>query len=98
MSCLSIEQIYLYIEKELSLSENKKIEVHLAACRKCKKALEERRPLLQASANLPLWRTPPDFTQQVMDRIFPTRVSISAWLAAAYAGFGSTILAIFIQP
>ena len=96
MKCLSIEQIYLCIEKELPLSENKKIEEHLATCRKCKNALEERRHLLQASENLPLWQTPPDFTQQVMARIFPIRVPLSAWLTAAYAGFGSIILAIFI--
>jgi len=96
MKCLSIEQIYLYIEKELSLGENKKIAEHLATCRKCKKALEERKPLLLASESLPLWQTPPDFTQQVMARIFPARVPLSAWLTAAYVGFGSTILAIFV--
>jgi hypothetical protein len=96
MKCLSIEQIYLYIEKELSLSESKKIEKHLATCRKCKSALEERRSLLQASANLPLWQTPPGFTQQVMARIFPIRVPLSSWLTAAYAGLGSISLAIFI--
>jgi hypothetical protein len=96
MKCLSIEQIYLYIEKEVSLSESKKIERHLATCRKCKKALEERRPLLQASESLPLWKTPPDFTQQVMARIFPIRVPLSAWLTALYAGLGSISLAIFI--
>lgn len=96
MKCLSIEQIYLFIEKELPLSENKKIEEHLATCQKCKNALEERRHLLQASENLPLWQTPTDFTQQVMARIFPIRVPLFAWLKAAYAGFGSIILAIFI--
>ncbi len=96
MKCLRIEQIYLFIEKELSLSGNKKIEEHLATCRECKNALEERRHLLQASENLPLWQTPPDFTQQVMAKIFPIRVPLSAWLTAAYAGFGSIILAIFI--
>jgi len=96
MKCLSIEQIYLFIEKELPLSTNKKIEEHLATCRKCKNVLEERRHLVQASKNLPLWQTPPDFTQQVMARIFPIRVPLSAWLTAAYAGFGSIILAIFI--
>ena len=96
MKCLSLEQIYLYIEKEVSLSESNKIEKHLAACRKCRDALEERRSLLQASESLPLWQTPPDFTQQVMARIFPIRVPISAWLTAAYAGLGSISLAIFI--
>lgn len=96
MKCLSIEQIYLYIEKEVSLSEGKKIEKHLAACRKCKNALEERRPLIQAADNLSLWQAPADFTQQVMARIFPIRVPLSAWLTAAYAGLGSISLAIFI--
>jgi hypothetical protein len=95
MKCLSIEQVYLYIEKELSPGENIKIEEHLSTCQKCKNALEERKPLLQAAENLPLWETPPGFTQQVMARIFPPRVPISAWLTAAYVGSGSIILAIF---
>ncbi len=96
MKCLSLEQIYLYIEKEVSLSESNKIKKHLATCRKCKNALEERRLLLQASESLPLWQTPPDFAQQVMARIFPIRVPLSAWLTAAYAGLASTVLAIFV--
>lgn len=96
MKCLNIEQIYLYIEKELSLGENKKIEEHLTICPKCKKALEERRLLLQATESLPLWQTPPDFTQQVMARIFPAKVSLKAWLGAVSAGFVSLILALFI--
>lgn len=95
MKCLSIEQIYLYIEKELSPAQNKKIEEHFSTCLKCKNAFEERRFLLQAAESLPLWQTPPDFTQQVMTRIFPAKVSLSAWLAAASAGFVSTILALF---
>ncbi len=95
MKCLSIEQIYLYIEKELSPGENKKIEEHMSTCQKCKNALEERKPLLQAAESLPLWETPADFTQKVMARIFPPRVPISAWLTAAYVGSGTIILAIF---
>ncbi len=96
MKCLNIEQIYLYIEKELSPGENKKIEEHLTICPKCKKALEERRLLLQATESLPLWQTPPDFTQQVMARIFPAKVSLKAWLGAVSTGFVSLILALFI--
>ena len=96
MKCLNIEQIYLYIEKELSLGENKKIEEHLIICPKCKKAFEERRLLLQATESLPLWQTPPDFTQQVMARIFPAKVSLKAWLGAVSTGFVSLILALFI--
>jgi predicted anti-sigma-YlaC factor YlaD len=96
MRCLSIEQIYLYLEKELSPAEEREIHEHLAACPKCKKAAEERRVLLQAAESLPLWKTPPDFAQQVMARIFPERVSPLAWLGAAASGFASMILAIVI--
>lgn len=96
MKCLSIGQVYLYIEKELSAPENKKIEEHLRTCPKCRKALEERRLLLQAAEGLPLWQIPPDFTQQVMTQIFPVKVPLSAWLKAASAGFISIIFVLFI--
>ncbi len=96
MRCLRIEQIYLYLEKELPPAEEREIHKHLAACPKCKKAVEERRVLLQAAESLPLWKTPPDFTQQVMARIFPKRASPLAWLGAAASGFASMILAIVI--
>lgn len=96
MKCLSIGQVYLYIEKELSAPENKKIEEHLRTCPKCRKALEERRLLLQAAEGLPLWQIPPDFTQRVMTQIFPVKVPLSAWLKAASAGFISIIIVLFI--
>lgn len=96
MKCLSIGQVYLYIEKELSAPENKKIKEHLRTCPKCRKALEERRLLLQAAEGLPLWQIPPDFTQQVMTQIFPVKVPLSAWLKAASAGFISIIIVLFI--
>jgi predicted anti-sigma-YlaC factor YlaD len=96
MRCLSIDQIYLYLEKELLPAEEREIHEHLAACPKCKKAVEERRLLLQAAESLPLWKTPPDFAQQVMARIFPDRVSPLAWLGAAASGFASMILAVVL--
>ena len=93
MRCLTLEQIYLYIEEELTTSENKKIEEHLIGCPKCTKAFEERKRLHQAAENLPLWQTPPDFTRQTMARIFPVKISLRAWLGAGAAGFASTMLA-----
>lgn len=96
MRCLKIEQIYLYLEKELSPAEERDIHKHLADCPKCKRAVEERRLLLQAAESLPLWKTPPDFAQQVMARIFPEKVSPLAWLGAAASGFASLILAVFL--
>lgn len=92
MKCLRIDQIYLYLEKELSPSENKKVEKHLASCIKCKNAVEERKILLKASESLPLWEVPPDFTGQTMAQIFPEKVSLRSWLAAAAVSLSSIIL------
>jgi hypothetical protein len=99
MKCLGIDQVYSYLEKELSSEENKKIEEHLATCLKCKNALEERSLLLQAADSLPLWQIPPDFTQQVMARVYPDKVTLRQWLTAVAVGTSSivaTLLAFFI--
>jgi len=99
MKCLGIDQVYSYLEKELSSEENKKIEEHLATCLKCKKALEERSLLFQAADSLPLWQIPPDFTQQVMARVYPDKVTLRQWLTAVAVGTSSivaTLLAFFI--
>ena len=99
MRCLGIDQIYLYLEKELASEENKKIEEHINACLKCKNALEERSLLVRAADCLPLWQVPPDFSQQVMTRIFPAKVTLREWLTAVAVGFSSiigTLLAFFM--
>jgi len=96
MNCVRIEQIYLYLEKELPPSESKKIEEHLSSCLKCSKALEERRLFLRAAEGLPAFDVPPDFTQKVMAKIFPAEVSLFGWLAALAAAFSSMIVALLI--
>lgn len=99
MKCLGIDQVYSYLEKELSSEENKKIEEHLATCLKCKNILEERSLLLRAADSLSLWQMPPDFTQQVMARIYPDKVTVREWLTAVAVGTSSivaTLLAFFI--
>lgn len=95
MKCLGIDQIYLYLEKELSSEEKNKIEEHLSVCLKCKNAFEERSLLLQAADSLPLWQPPPDFTQQVMAKIYPDKVTLREWLTAVAVGFSSVIAALF---
>jgi len=92
MSCLRIDQIYLFLEKELSPSENKKIKEHLSSCSKCKKAVEERKILLQAAESLPLWKTPPNFTQHVMSAVFLEKVTFRSWLTTVTVGIASLIL------
>lgn len=96
MKCLTIEQIYLYLEKELASSENKSVEQHLASCLECKDALEERRFFHQTIESLPSWQVPSGFTQQVMDRIFPAKAPLWGWLAALAGGFLTFIITLGI--
>jgi hypothetical protein len=96
MRCLKADQIHLYLEKELAPSQIQKIEEHLASCLQCRKAVEERKILLQASESLPLWEIPPAFARQVMEQIFPKKVPLRSWLEAAAAGFISIILTLSI--
>lgn len=99
MNCLQIEQIYLYLEKELSPSELKEIEEHLVSCPKCREQVEERRLLLQAAETLPEFEVPPDFTKKVMSRIFPAKAFFFGWrvtLATAFSFLFLSVLLIFL--
>lgn len=96
MKCITVEKIYLYLEKELSRAEYKKVKEHLTVCPHCQRAFKERQLLTQAADGLPRWETPPGFTQQVMDRIFPAKTSVKSWIGALSAGFASMVLALFI--
>ncbi|MBE0461084.1 MAG: zf-HC2 domain-containing protein [Candidatus Aminicenantes bacterium] len=97
MKCLRIDQIYLYLEKELPPDEIRAIEAHLASCVKCQKAVEERRILQHAANNLPKWEPPPDFTEQIMSQIFPANLSLKSILIAisTYIGFLSLSVVVY---
>ena len=94
MKCLGLEKIYLYLDKELPSAERKSIELHLATCPKCKKAVEQRRSLHQAAESLLLWEIPPDFPSRIMTRILPAKVSLRSWVTAMSVGLSSIILAL----
>jgi len=87
MKCLSVEQVYLYLEKQLSASEKISIENHVASCSKCQKLLEEREYLLLAVDSLPSWQVPSNFAQQVMHSISPVKATLWGWLSALVGGF-----------
>jgi hypothetical protein len=95
MKCLSIEQVYLYLEDELTPEERSRIAGHIASCEQCRNAVEERRILKEAAESLPPLRVPSDFSQQVMARIFPQKSQIRLWIAALATGF-SLVIAIFL--
>ena len=86
MSCLSADDIYLYLEGELTGPDASRISEHLEYCAVCREALEERRLLLLAVRRLPRWTVPQDFARQVMERLFPQRLSLGRALWTASIG------------
>jgi hypothetical protein len=95
MNCLTIEQVYLYLEDELSPEERSRVAGHISTCEQCQSAVEERRILTEAAESLPPLQLPPDFTQQIMTRIFPQKSQVRLWIAALATGF-SLVIAIFM--
>lgn len=95
MSCLRIDQIYLYLEGELSPEETQSLKEHISSCIKCKTAVEEREFLVKASKSLPPLEIPSGFTQRVLDQIFPRITSLREWLTTAAIGISSAALAFF---
>lgn len=95
MKCLRIDQIYLYLEGELSSEDAQVLQEHISSCPKCKKAVEERRLLVKASKALPSLEIPPDFTQRVLAQIFPKTTSVRGWLTTTVVGLSSAVLAFF---
>lgn len=95
MSCLAIDQVYLYLENELTPEESNGLAGHIASCEKCRQVVEDRQILIEAAESLPPLQVPPDFTQQIMARIFPQKSQIRIWIAALATGF-SLVVAIFL--
>ncbi len=98
MICLELKRVYAYLEGELSGRDKTAIEDHLAACEKCRDALETRKALLAAAETLPPFGVPPDFAQSIMDRLSPSaaksKIPLPGRMAAAAVGlatFGITI-------
>lgn len=100
MSCLTVRQIYLYLEDELPVDERESIEKHISSCEPCKILLEDRKMMLQAVETLPPLDMPADFTQQVMAKVFPRVSPVRIWIAGLATGFSLMMfifLAVFLQ-
>jgi len=96
MNCLRIDQIYLFLEGELSPKENRSITAHISSCEKCQKAVRERKLLVEASQSLPVWETPQDLAQRVLANIFPKKIALRDWVVTAALGLSSAVLAFFV--
>lgn len=96
MNCLRIDQIYLFLEQELSFKENRSIKDHISSCKKCRKAVEERKHLVEASQSLPAWGIPRDFTQRILATIYPKGITLRDWIVTAAIGLSSAVVAFFV--
>jgi len=100
MICLTVRQIYLYLEDELPVDERESIEKHISSCELCKILLEDRKMMMQAVETLPPLDMPADFTQQVMAKVFPRVSSVRIWVAGLATGFSLMMflfLAVYLQ-
>ena len=80
MSCLTIRDIYEYIEGGLSRERNHELERHLCFCPTCRRAYEERRLIAEAASGLTPFAAPDDFTDRVMTRVALLKIKRPAWL------------------
>lgn len=96
MECLTVEQIYLFIDKEMPSDELRQIQMHLDACPACSGAVEDRRALVRAADSLPQIETPPGFTQQVMAAVFPGKAPLGVWIKSIATGLSSTVFAFLL--
>lgn len=95
MSCVTVRQVYLYLENELPVDEREAIDKHLSSCEACKILLEDRKKMMHAVEALPPLDMPDDFTQQVMAKVFPRVSPMRIWIAGSATAF-SMIMFIFL--
>ncbi len=67
--CPALESIYEYLDGNLSAAERAAFEAHLAGCRGCRAAIEERRAIAAAATSLPTLEVPGEFARGVIARI-----------------------------
>jgi hypothetical protein len=94
MNCLSLAQVYRYLEGELPPPERQELEGHLASCRMCREAVEARRRLAEAASTLPDLEIPADFSARVMARIAGSQFSLRGLLISLAAGCSAILVAL----
>ncbi len=96
MSCLSADDIYLYLEGGLPGPDASRIRTHLEQCAACRDALQERSALSEAADRIPRWTVPQDFARRVMERLFPQRLSLGRALLTASIGTTLIVTSLFL--
>jgi predicted anti-sigma-YlaC factor YlaD len=97
MTCLTLEQLYSYLEGGLASLDKNSLEAHLKACPSCREAVVEQRYLLQAAETLPAFEVPDDFSKTVLDRIPAAKIRSKANVLRRPAAAGlATFLAALV--
>jgi predicted anti-sigma-YlaC factor YlaD len=69
MSCTKPEDIYAYLEGDLSAEDARRLEAHALSCPACRAAIEDRRRLLRAASLLSPIEVPDDFAARILCRL-----------------------------
>ncbi len=93
MKCLKLEQIYNYLEGELSPQQRKEVEEHLSFCSKCYQAVEERKFLLESIGEIPKFEPPSNFVEKVMAKIAISEVS---WIKVLISSISASFIFLLI--
>ncbi len=96
MNCLNAADVYRFLEDDLLPEQKRRFRQHLASCAKCRKALEDRRLLIEAAESLPSWEVPSEFAGRITARLFPRKTTARDWLTALAVGF-SAAAGVFIM-
>jgi len=92
MSCLTVEELYAYLDGGLSPEGRRHIEAHAVACAECRALLEDRRTFLEAASSLPPLDIPVGFAASIRARLDGApvperkRLPLWTWLAAGISG------------
>ncbi len=92
MTCLRLDQIYLYLEGELDEAGRRTVESHIRVCQSCRHAVEDRRVFHEAALSLPPMDVPAGFSKRILDRIPAKGATPLAWITALVSGAGTLFL------
>ncbi len=100
MNCFKIEEIYAYLEKEITPQKARAMEEHFHHCSRCRSLAEDRRRFLDACSHLPDWPLPVNWAKAVMKRIASFKPASFFWLIAIISGvtlFLSGLVSLFVM-
>jgi len=97
MSCLSIEELYAYLDGDLPPAAKRRVEAHAVACAECRAVMEDRRVFLEAASSLPVFDVPASFASSIAARLETVpapkrkRLPLWTWIAASASGSAAFI-------